>query len=387
MIQFIFLLLYLMIMVSFFIIYIVKIWLKINETNNHLPNYTFSQYCNQLNANNLSDYLKKNTTYTTNPKKQISSNEINIDNVFKDPFLYFAATNAKFFRDYKILNVDNKKDYSMLSPLILPHPPIIMTAFTIPYRSIVFNKNYKLNQADISSYIGKAKINDNENDNDDDDVVVATATATDDNDNDDSQILPVTINCTNRPPVASVVLFGYQQNTRDDITEMLMCDCRDHCQLLRIPPSSSASSDNIEVNVDHTPSLHFPFPGLDPLISEPSTVIAATETKHPIMGSTLVNRPVNLLLDLNGPCTGLPDGTYGVVDTIDDDNVRNSPLVNGASDDTPKYGSQILREDLNFYLNTNPVKSQTLWMGGPLVGGHIAPSKVNCKFGVPFRLE
>jgi len=414
---------YLTTMVIFFITYLMKIWFVVHKKNNYIPSYVFSHYSNQLNAGKLTAYLRKSVIYKNdtiinnydedNKEEQEGqqqqeeeeeeednynkTNEIENHRLFKNPFLYFAAINAKFFKDYKILNgvggsekdkqdkhYGDKNDSHPKARLILPHPPTVMTAFTIPYRSLVFNKNYKLSKADILTYTGKNKSNETDND----------------------AIPPVTDNCAGRPPVASVVLYGYQKNIRDNSTEMLMCDCRDHRQLLKLPTTTTSttisaatsppSSSSIEINTNYIPSLTFPYPGLKSITSEPSSTISAAGVKHPIMGSTLVNRPGTLLLDLNGPCTGFPDGSYTVVESIDhnnqDENIQhslNGPSIASTSGNSSAvdYRPRILREDLNLYLNTHPLQSQTLWMDGHLVGGNSAPSRVNCVSGVPFRLE
>jgi len=347
------------------------------KKNNYITHNDFSKYETQLNTDNLSSYISKK--YSSNDYDN-DDDDLYVHKIFEDPFLYFAAVNAKFFKYYNILNNnfdkgEDKKPHSSSLQLMLPHLPTMMTAFTIPYRSIVFNKNYKLDKSDIAAYSGT-------NDNTDNPPNTSTSS---------SLIIPpatVTINCTTRPPVASVVLYGYQQNVRDDQTEMLMCDCRDHRQLLNIPVP--ISSDDIVISTSPTPTLTFPFPGLTPVISEPSTTISASGVKHPIIGSTLINRSDNLLLDLNGPCTGLPDGSYSVVERTDDDNqTHNTGAV--VTDDA---SSSILREDLNLYLNTHPVELQNGWKGddhrnrhGYLVGGNCAPVRIKCVSGTLSNIE
>nr|BDV49909.1 MAG: wsv325-like protein [Metapenaeopsis lamellata majanivirus] len=258
-------------------------------------------------------------------------------NIHNDPYRFFATTNATFFQMYNVLNGIDNNDHK--KQIILPQPLEKLVAFTIPYRSLVFNKNYKLSEIELLSYIGKVE--------------------------DDK--LTVTINCTNRPPVTSVVLDAYENNVRDNSTELLMCDCSDHYHLLKLP--TNMNTNVIEIDAGLIPKLTFPFPGIDPIISGPSTTMLSSDLDHhPIMGSTLINRPNTLLLDLNGPCTGLPDGLYDIVD----DNKDNK--------------TSVLLEDVNYFLNTNPKKRQHLWNNNNNNTLTI-PKKLSCKSGIVFNLE
>nr|BDT62958.1 MAG: wsv325-like protein [Trachysalambria curvirostris majanivirus] len=324
-----------------------------------MPNKKSCQEYNQINSKTLLDYLNDNPISNKLNNDNNNVKTLEVDNIFSDPFLYFSVVNLIFFKNYIILN--NKRGVKTLTSnfniddnnnnkVILPHPQIERTVFTIPYRSLVFNKNYGLTEKEISSYIGKPYTGD---------------------------VSTTTLNCAARPPVSSVIIYGYGNNTNEKNKEILMCDCKDHIQLLNI---EIIDDENITIKyIDGSTKLTFPLPGINQLISKPMTTKLESGAYHPIMGSTLINRPDNFLLDLNEPCSGLPDGDYML--TENDNNTSN--LYN----DTEIKTNQISQDEIYLFLNTHPNKAQKLLKKGQLNGTNIAPTKVKCTSGIISNIE
>nr|BDT62768.1 MAG: wsv325-like protein [Metapenaeus joyneri majanivirus] len=371
-----------------------------NYNNNKNNNNNQIKY-GQINPASLSNYLQNKNIEIfpiTFAGKSLDKNVI-----FTDPFLYFALINSTFFKNYNLLNGNNS--FSLEKPssssfnkeIILPQPPKKMTAFTIPYRSLVFNKNYKLTEKEIVSYNTENNNkndttttinNNNNNENNKNDTTTTTI-----NNNENNNPYVATMNCTRRPPVTSVVLYQYPNNTQDDTTEALMCDCSDHYHLLEESKIFLLSNNNHpnfpnndEIKIDSGPTakMIFPFPGMTPITSSPATTLTSSGLYEPIIGSTLINRPGTLLLDINGPCTGLPDGLYDIIE------VSNSFSINqNGNTNINEFDQKISRKDLNLFLNTHPNKYHELWLSNQHVKGDgiTRPNQVICTSGIISRLD